>query len=240
MLSLRQNGGRFALQRHRQDHIKPYVNEKGELAVPIGRISNIQFSLVRAEESERTGIEVTKATVNAQHNISDGGLNSSFLGAQSRKEKCKTCKDDNMHCNMHKPILRLPIPVIDVECIRQLLAILKCVCPYCSRCLLRPSHRQYAEIMVCTLLSFSCFYRIDMNRRFQTSIEWKNLSRYVRELPNVPLIKTKKNRLPHLYLICWHSIPQLLLIPTQIKSSWTQLPKTRDAAQDNPIGSDKA
>ena len=126
---------------------EPVIDKDGELAVPVAKIKAVQFSLVRAEELEQVGVEVIKATVNSQHTASDGGLSSGYQGAQSRKDECKTCFDDNIHCQAHQPFLRLPIPCYKNECIRALLSLIKCVCPYCSRCPIRKGTRHYDELM---------------------------------------------------------------------------------------------
>lgn len=111
------------------------------------RIESVTFGLMSAEDVRRTSaVEVSMSALYKCGVVQKKGANDSSLGTVNLSMLCSTCGNEMDACPGHTGHIVLASPVINVEFLTHVHKILTCVCFFCSRLLVTPSHPKYDEI----------------------------------------------------------------------------------------------
>lgn len=101
-------------------------------------VSGVQFGLFNPEEIEKTSVvHVTETSIYQKNLPKYGGVADHRMGTIDRRFRCGTCREDVEGCNGHFGHIVLPIPCYSVFFLNHTLKILRSICFYCSRLLIK-------------------------------------------------------------------------------------------------------
>jgi DNA-directed RNA polymerase II subunit RPB1 len=116
--------------------------------VSLGRMESIQFGILSGDDI----LDISRVHVVSQDPIESGkpkagGPLDYRMGTCDRTVKCQSCLGNNKECMGHFGHIDLAKPVFQVGFIQQIIDVLRCVCPHCSRLLLSRRDRAWRRIM---------------------------------------------------------------------------------------------
>lgn len=101
-------------------------------------IQSLQFSVLSAEQIRKQSVvEVKHNPINYKNLPKEFGVNDHRMGTVDRRIKCGTCGHSIKECNGHPGHIELHVPVYHPGFIKTVLHLLRCVCFFCSRLLIR-------------------------------------------------------------------------------------------------------
>ena len=101
-----------------------------------GRITAIQFSQLKPEFIRKLSVrEITNPSLTTRKTATENGPDDGYLGATSRTNACKLCKQNLKKCPGHFGHASLAVPVTHPAHIKHLFNVVHLFCPHCSRIL---------------------------------------------------------------------------------------------------------
>uniref|UniRef100_A0A1B6E299 DNA-directed RNA polymerase subunit n=1 Tax=Clastoptera arizonana TaxID=38151 RepID=A0A1B6E299_9HEMI len=120
---------------------------------PLRQVKRVQFGILSPDEIRR--MSVTEGGIRFPETMEGGrpklgGLMDPRQGVIDRMSRCQTCAGNMSECPGHFGHIDLAKPVFHVGFITKTIKILRCVCFYCSKLLVSPSHPKIKEIVMKT------------------------------------------------------------------------------------------
>ncbi|XP_025193833.1 DNA-directed RNA polymerase II subunit RPB1-like isoform X2 [Melanaphis sacchari] len=118
---------------------------------PIRSVKRVQFGILSADECRR--MSVTEGGIRFAETMEGGrpklgGLMDPRQGVIDRFSRCQTCAGNMTECCGHFGHIELAKPVFHVGFVTKAIKILRCVCFYCSKLLVSPTHPKVKEIVM--------------------------------------------------------------------------------------------
>ncbi|CAH1400258.1 unnamed protein product [Nezara viridula] len=118
---------------------------------PIRQVKRVQFGILSPDEIRR--MSVTEGGIRFPETMEGGrpklgGLMDPRQGVIDRMSRCQTCAGNMSECPGHFGHIDLAKPVFHIGFITKTIKILRCVCFYCSKLLVSPSHPKIKEIVL--------------------------------------------------------------------------------------------
>ena len=102
-----------------------------------GIITGIQFSQLKPEFiCKLSAQEITNPSLTTRKTATEKGPDDGLLGATSRTNPCKLCKQNLKKCPGHFGHIKLALPVTHPAHIKHLYNVVRLFCPHCSKVLL--------------------------------------------------------------------------------------------------------
>ncbi|XP_059081445.1 DNA-directed RNA polymerase II subunit RPB1-like [Tigriopus californicus] len=123
----------------------------GDSKAPVKTVKRIQFGILSPEEIRRSsvtegGIKFSEVYEGGRPKL--GGLMDPRQGVVDRGSRCQTCAGNMTECPGHFGHIELAKPVYHPGFLTKTMKILRCVCFYCSKLLVSPSHPKIKEIVL--------------------------------------------------------------------------------------------
>ncbi|XP_039291023.1 DNA-directed RNA polymerase II subunit RPB1 [Nilaparvata lugens] len=120
---------------------------------PLRTVKRVQFGILSPDEIRR--MSVTEGGICYPETMEAGrpklrGLMDPRQGVVDRLSRCQTCAGNMSECTGHFGHIDLAKPVFHVGFVTKTIKILRCVCFYCSKLLVSPSHPKIKEIVMKT------------------------------------------------------------------------------------------
>ncbi|XP_054267900.1 DNA-directed RNA polymerase II subunit RPB1-like [Macrosteles quadrilineatus] len=120
---------------------------------PLRSVKRVQFGILSPDEIRR--MSVTEGGIRFPETMEGGrpklgGLMDPRQGVIDRMSRCQTCAGNMTECPGHFGHIDLAKPVFHVGFVTKTIKILRCVCFYCSKLLVSPSHPKIKEIVMKT------------------------------------------------------------------------------------------
>ncbi|KAK9505662.1 hypothetical protein O3M35_009660 [Rhynocoris fuscipes] len=120
---------------------------------PIRQVKRVQFGILSPDEIRR--MSVTEGGIRFPETMEGGrpklgGLMDPRQGVIDRMSRCQTCAGNMSECPGHFGHIDLTKPVFHIGFITKTIKILRCVCFYCSKLLVSPTHPKIKEIVMKT------------------------------------------------------------------------------------------
>jgi len=113
------------------------------------RVKGVHLTLMSPEEIRR--MSVTEVKTDQIYNKNQlpmaHGVNDPRMGTMDRRYECTSCINDNKDCPGHPGHIELPAPFYIHGFIKETLAVLRAVCPFCCRLLVDDSDFKVASIL---------------------------------------------------------------------------------------------
>ncbi|XP_014262669.1 DNA-directed RNA polymerase II subunit RPB1 [Cimex lectularius] len=118
---------------------------------PLRQVKRVQFGILSPDEIRR--MSVTEGGIRYPETMEGGrpklgGLMDPRQGVIDRLSRCQTCAGNMSECPGHFGHIDLAKPVFHIGFITKTIKILRCVCFYCSKLLVSPSHPKIKEIVM--------------------------------------------------------------------------------------------
>ncbi|CAH0392429.1 unnamed protein product [Bemisia tabaci] len=118
---------------------------------PLRSVKRVQFGILSPDEIRR--MSVTEGGIQYPETMEGGrpklgGLMDPRQGVVDRMSRCQTCAGNMSECPGHFGHIDLAKPVLHVGFITKTIKVLRCVCFYCSKLLVSPSHPKVKEIVM--------------------------------------------------------------------------------------------
>ncbi|XP_014277927.1 DNA-directed RNA polymerase II subunit RPB1 [Halyomorpha halys] len=118
---------------------------------PLRQVKRVQFGILSPDEIRR--MSVTEGGIRFPETMEGGrpklgGLMDPRQGVIDRMSRCQTCAGNMSECPGHFGHIDLAKPVFHIGFITKTIKILRCVCFYCSKLLVSPSHPKIKEIVL--------------------------------------------------------------------------------------------
>ncbi|BES92171.1 Hypothetical protein polymerase [Nesidiocoris tenuis] len=125
----------------------------GDSKAPLRQVKRVQFGILSPDEIRR--LSVTEGGIRFPETMEGGrpklgGLMDPRQGVIDRLSRCQTCAGNMSECPGHFGHIDLAKPVFHVGFVTKTIKILRCVCFYCSKLLVSPSHPKIKEIVMKT------------------------------------------------------------------------------------------
>lgn len=127
----------------------PKVKMCSEQDVKDGVPKAIQFGIMSPEEI----IDISRVHVDSQdffessNEPKKGGLLDYRMGTIDRGSSCQTCFGKNKECQGHFGHITFPRRIFSWGFIQDILDVLRCVCPHCSRVIISRRDKQWKRLM---------------------------------------------------------------------------------------------
>eukprot|EP00096_Caligus_rogercresseyi_P015669 TRINITY_DN813_c1_g1_i1.p1 TRINITY_DN813_c1_g1~~TRINITY_DN813_c1_g1_i1.p1 ORF type:complete len:1950 (-),score=566.84 TRINITY_DN813_c1_g1_i1:630-6479(-) len=123
----------------------------GDSKAPVKLVKRIQFGILSPEELRR--MSVTEGGIRFPETYEGGrpklgGLMDPHQGVIDRSSRCQTCAGTMTECPGHFGHLELAKPVFHPGFLTKTIKVLRCVCFYCSKLLVSPTHPKIKEIVM--------------------------------------------------------------------------------------------
>ncbi|XP_050530949.1 DNA-directed RNA polymerase II subunit RPB1-like isoform X3 [Daktulosphaira vitifoliae] len=123
------------------------------IKIPVKNVKWVQFGILSPDECRR--MSVTEGGICFAETLEGGkpklgGLMDPRQGVTDRFSRCQTCAGNMTECCGHFGHIELAKPVFHVGFISKIIKILRCVCFYCSKLLVSPTHSKVKEIIMKT------------------------------------------------------------------------------------------
>ncbi|KAL1464908.1 hypothetical protein WDU94_004513 [Cyamophila willieti] len=120
---------------------------------PVRSVKKVQFGIISPDEIRR--MSVTEGGIKFPETMEGGrpklgGLMDPRQGVIDRSSRCQTCAGNMTECPGHFGHIDLAKPVFHVGFVTKTIKILRCVCFYCSKLLVSPSHPKVRDIVLKT------------------------------------------------------------------------------------------
>uniref|UniRef100_A0A8D9ELQ4 DNA-directed RNA polymerase subunit n=1 Tax=Cacopsylla melanoneura TaxID=428564 RepID=A0A8D9ELQ4_9HEMI len=120
---------------------------------PVRCVKKVQFGIISPDEIRR--MSVTEGGIKFPETMEGGrpklgGLMDPRQGVIDRSSRCQTCAGNMTECPGHFGHIDLAKPVFHVGFVTKTIKILRCVCFYCSKLLVSPSHPKVRDIVLKT------------------------------------------------------------------------------------------
>lgn len=120
---------------------------------PVRSVKKVQFGILSPDEIRR--MSVTEGGIKFPETMEGGrpklgGLMDPRQGVIDRTSRCQTCAGNMTECPGHFGHIDLAKPVFHVGFVTKTIKILRCVCFYCSKLLVSPSHPKVRDIVLKT------------------------------------------------------------------------------------------
>ncbi|XP_035714876.1 DNA-directed RNA polymerase II subunit RPB1 isoform X2 [Folsomia candida] len=121
--------------------------------VPLRTVKKVQFGILSPDEIRR--MSVTEGGIRFPEIMEGGrpklgGLMDPRQGVIDRNSRCQTCAGGQTECPGHFGHMDLSKPVFHCGFLTKTVKILRCVCFYCSKMLVSPTHPKMREIVLKT------------------------------------------------------------------------------------------
>uniref|UniRef100_A0A069DYA6 DNA-directed RNA polymerase subunit n=1 Tax=Panstrongylus megistus TaxID=65343 RepID=A0A069DYA6_9HEMI len=118
---------------------------------PLRQVKRVQFGILSPDEIRR--MSVTEGGIRFPETMEGGrpklgGLMDPRQGVIDRMSRCQTCAGNMSECPGHFGHIDLTKPVFHIGFITKTIKILRCVCFYCSKLLVSPTHPKIKEIVM--------------------------------------------------------------------------------------------
>lgn len=146
---------RRAGQKRHRDHNSSFrttssrtslADHDSSFRVQVAKISGVQFGLLSPHVLRKIAVPIVTKPATSQRAAADAGINSRELGTNSRHMDCLRCEDGIQDCIGHFGYIECALPLVNPDFWRYIVRLVRCVCYYCSKLLLRPHHKQYEYI----------------------------------------------------------------------------------------------
>ncbi|KAK6963030.1 DNA-directed RNA polymerase II subunit RPB1 [Biomphalaria glabrata] len=123
----------------------------GDSNAPLRDVKKIQFGILGPEEIRRMsvtdngGIKYPETMEGGRPKL--GGLMDPRQGVVDRTSRCQTCAGNMTECPGHFGHIELAKPVFHVAFLTKTIKILRCVCFFCSKLLMDPSHPKMKDVI---------------------------------------------------------------------------------------------
>lgn len=120
--------------------------------VKISKITKVQFGIISPQELLNLSVcHVTEATLyDSSGDPKTNGLCDLRMGCIEPRKECLTCQQNYILCPGHFGHIELAKPVFNVQFEDEIMKVLKCVCPKCSRLLVNKEHPTVKNILAST------------------------------------------------------------------------------------------
>ncbi|KAI5711738.1 hypothetical protein M8J75_002812 [Diaphorina citri] len=120
---------------------------------PLRCVKKVQFGILSPDEIRR--MSVTEGGIKFPETMEGGrpklgGLMDPRQGVIDRSSRCQTCAGNMTECPGHFGHIDLAKPVFHVGFVTKTIKILRCVCFYCSKLLVSPSHPKVRDVVLKT------------------------------------------------------------------------------------------
>ena len=118
----------------------------------ISKITKVQFGIISPQELLNLSVcHVTEATLyDSSGDPKTNGLCDLRMGCIEPRKVCLTCQQNYILCPGHFGHIELAKPVFNVQFENEIMKVLKCVCPKCSRLLINKEHPTVKNIIAST------------------------------------------------------------------------------------------
>jgi DNA-directed RNA polymerase II subunit RPB1 len=118
----------------------------------ISKITKVQFGIISPQELLNLSVcHVTEATLyDSSGDPKTNGLCDLRMGCIEPRKVCLTCQQNYILCPGHFGHIELAKPVFNVQFENEIMKVLKCVCPKCSRLLINKEHPTVKNILSST------------------------------------------------------------------------------------------
>lgn len=118
----------------------------------ISKISKIYFGVISAKELLNLSVcHVTETTLyDSSGDPKTNGLCDYRMGCIEPRKKCQTCLQTYILCPGHFGHIELAKPVFNIQFENEIMKIMKCICPKCSRLLVNKEHITIKNILSST------------------------------------------------------------------------------------------
>ncbi|CAG0900840.1 unnamed protein product [Darwinula stevensoni] len=123
----------------------------GDSKAPLRTVKRMQFGILNPDEIRRMSVTdggIRYAEVYEGGRPKLGGLMDPRQGVIDRNSRCQTCAGNMTECPGHFGHIDLAKPVFHIGFLSKTIKILRCVCFYCSKLLVSPTHPKIKEIVV--------------------------------------------------------------------------------------------
>ncbi|XP_005100330.1 DNA-directed RNA polymerase II subunit RPB1 [Aplysia californica] len=124
----------------------------GDSNAPLRDVKKVQFGILSPEETRRMsvtdngGIKYPETMEGGRPKL--GGLMDPRQGVIDRQSRCQTCAGNMTECPGHFGHIELAKPVFHVAFLTKTIKILRCVCFFCSKLLMDPTHPKMKDILI--------------------------------------------------------------------------------------------
>ncbi|OXA46492.1 DNA-directed RNA polymerase II subunit RPB1 [Folsomia candida] len=129
------------------------MSEVSDLRIPLRTVKKVQFGILSPDEIRRMsvtegGIRFTEITEGGRPKLC--GLMDPRQGVIDRNSRCLTCTGTQTECPGHFGHIDLAKPVYHPGFLGKTVKVLRCVCFYCSKMLVSPTHPKMREVVAKT------------------------------------------------------------------------------------------
>ena len=118
----------------------------------ISKITKVQFGIISPQELLNLSVcHVTEATLyDSKGDPKTNGLCDLRMGCIEPRKLCLTCQQSYILCPGHFGHIELAKPVFNVQFENEIMKVLKCICPKCSKLLINKAHPTVKNILSAT------------------------------------------------------------------------------------------